>query len=393
MRLFWLIAFCVYSIATQAQDSVWIARTIGRMPYMKFGIGEDRLGGAKMNFLDSNIYLRVVDSIHSDYRVQLSNNHTAYISKDNVTLVRKEPGHRNAHNTNLTDSWKAFGDSAADYLWINLTRPVPFHSWHQIHPSRIVVDLYGLTSNINWINQLSTAKEIRNVWYEQPEDDLLRVFVELRHEQHWGHSLSYDSSGKFLILKVRRPPVPLDIHTMRIAIDAGHGGDNNGSRSISGRVIEKNLTLVFAKELERTLKTAGVKNVFMTRRKDTSLSMAERLDLLRGFNPDFLISLHLNAADADTVRGVSTYYRYIGFRPLSEAILHQLLTLSLKEFGNIGSFNFGLNGPTDYPNVLVELGFLTNSADEKKMISPKFQKLVAQKIYLGILDWIKRMKT
>jgi len=180
---------------------------------------------------------------------------------------------------------------------------------------------------------------------------------------------------------------------MRIAIDAGHGGDNTGSRNNSGRVIEKNLTLVFAKELERTLKTAGVRNVFMTRRKDTSLSMAERLDLLRAFNPDILISLHLNAADADTVRGVSTYYRYIGFRPLSQSILQQLLTLGLKEYGNIGSFNFGLNGPTDYPNVLVEIGFLTNSADEKKMINPKFQKLVAQKIYLGILDWLKHMKT
>jgi N-acetylmuramoyl-L-alanine amidase len=101
------------------------------------------------------------------------------------------------------------------------------------------------------------------------------------------------------------------------------------------------------------------------------------------------VSIHLNAANSDTVRGVSTYYRYIGFRPLSVAILHQLLTLGLKEYGNVGSFNFALNGPTDYPNTLVEVAFLSNPEDEKKILNPRWQRAVAQKIYLGILDWLK----
>ena len=52
-------------------------------------------------------------------------------------------------------------------------------SFQQIGPSRIVVELYGVTSNTNWITQLNTAREIRNTWYEQDEDDVMRLFIEL----------------------------------------------------------------------------------------------------------------------------------------------------------------------------------------------------------------------
>ena len=114
--------------------------------------------------------------------------------------------------------------------------------------------------------------------------------------------------------------------------------------------------------------------------------------MLRQADPSILISIHLNSGGRDTVRGVSTYYRYIGFRPLSQAILDRMLELKLKEFGNIGAFNFSLSGPTEYPNCLVEVAFLSNKDDEKLILSPKFHKQVAQKIYLGIEDWLKKIK-
>jgi N-acetylmuramoyl-L-alanine amidase len=156
--------------------------------------------------------------------------------------------------------------------------------------------------------------------------------------------------------------------------------------------LEKEYTLLIAKELEKTLKRAGVKKIFMTRTKDTSLTMPERIQMLKNFSPDILVSVHLNSAGFDTIQGVSTYYRYIGFRPLSVAILKQMLKLGLKEYGNVGNFNFGLSGPTDYPNCLVEVAFLSNEKDEKKILSPKFHRAVAQKIYLGIMDWLKSLK-
>ena len=66
--------------------------------------------------------------------------------------------------------------------------------------------------------------------------------------------------------------------------------------------------------------------------------------------------------------------------------------LNLEEFGNIGSFNFGLNGPTDYPNCLVEVAFLSNKSDEKKILDPGFRKVVAVKIAAGIKDWLQSLK-
>jgi N-acetylmuramoyl-L-alanine amidase len=359
-------------------------KTNDSLPFLKYGIGEDRLGGAKMTFLDSNIILKVVDSFNTDYKVQLSKLHSAYINKKNVieTVGVNTLQH-------LTDSWKVSGDSSFDYVTVKLDERLPYRSVMEIHPSRIVVDIFGATSNTNWITQLSSAKEIKNAWYEQPEDDVMRVYIELKHQQHWGYSIYYDSLNK-LTIRIKRQPKILLLSKMTIAIDAGHGGTNIGATGSQTDIREKDYTLLIAKQLEIALKQKKAK-VIMTREKDTTLSMYERISLLKHANPDLLISIHLNSSDMDTVRGVSTYYRYIGFRPLSQAILNSMLQTGLHEFGNVGSFNFSLSGPTDYPNCLVEVAFLSNKADEKRILNPKFRQLVAKKIVAGIEDFLKNL--
>jgi N-acetylmuramoyl-L-alanine amidase len=374
-----------------SQDSVWMGRTTGKLPFMEYGIGDDRLGGAKMGFLDSNILVRITDSFHTDYKVRLSALHSAYIAKSSIVLLYKEAARLPAHNTHLSGTLKVFGDSASDYVSISLDERLPYRGTQMIDPSRVAIDLFGVTSNTNWITQLRTAKEIKNTWYEQTEDDVLRIYIQLKHNQHWGYGLSYDSLGRHLLVRIRRQPAVPDIRKLRIAIDAGHGGENEGASGVNSKVLEKNYTLLIAKELHKTLKKAGVQHIFMTRTTDTTLGMPERIGMLKEFDPHLLVSIHLNSGSNDTVQGTSTYYRYIGFRPLSTAILNRMLSLGLKEYGNVGNFNFSLSGPTDYPNVLVEVAFLSNPEDEKKILSPKFQKAVAQKIYLGIVDWLKAL--
>jgi len=385
------IFLLVRVFAGTAQDSVWNARTTGKLAFIEYGIGDDRLGGAKMGFLDSNILVRIIDSFHTDYKIRLSELHSAYIAKTSVLLQNKQADYLQVHNKHLSGSMKVYGDEAYDYVTVSLDERLPYRSFQLIGPSRIAIDLFGVTSNTNWITQLRSAKEIRNTWYEQVEDDVLRIYVELKHAQHWGHSLAYDSAGKKLTVRIKRQPAVPDIRKLRIAIDAGHGGDNSGASGVVSGALEKTYTLLFAKELEKTLKKAGVKQVFMTRAKDTSLGMPERIEMLRLFNPDLLVSIHLNSTVSDTVQGVSTYYRYIGFRSLSVSLLNQMLTLGLKEYGNVGNFNFALSGPTDYPNALIEVAFLSNPADEKKILNPKFHKAVSQKIYLGIVNWLKQL--
>ena len=138
-----------------------------------------------------------------------------------MVLLKKQANRPVAHNPHLSGSLKVFGDSAFDYVVVNLDDRLPYHSFQLIDPSRVAVDVFGVTSNTNWITQLRTAKEIKNTWYEQMEDDVLRVYIELKHAQHWGHSLSYDSTGKKLVIRIRRQPPVLDIRKLRIAIDRG----------------------------------------------------------------------------------------------------------------------------------------------------------------------------
>lgn len=382
LTAFFLISSLFGCAQTKNPDFFYV-KTKDSLPFLKYGLGEDRLGGAKMTFLDSNVVLKVTDSSKNDYKVQLSQLHSAWIEKDKVAKTLAVEGKQH-----LTDSWKVYGDSLYDYVTISLDQKLPYRSEMKINPSRIVVDIFGAVSNTNWITQLSTAKGIKNAWYEQPEDDVMRVIIELKHSQNWGYSIYYSENK--LIIRVKRQPRILNISHLTIAVDAGHGGENTGATGVTSKIKEKDYTLLIAKELQKQLIKKKAK-VVMTRTKDTTLSMFERIQFLQQQNPDLLISIHLNSSSQDTTSGVSTYYRYIGFRPLSEAILKSMLQLGLHEFGNVGSFNFSLSGPTDYPNCLVEVAFLSNKKDEKKILDPKFRREAAAKIVEGIEAFLKKL--
>jgi len=360
-------------------------KTTGALPYLEYGLGSDRLGGAKMTYLDTGIVLKVIDSTIGNYKVQLSKDHLAYLPKSNF----KKDSTIKLESYYLTSSWMVNGDDKFDYVNISLDEKLPYRSMQLINPSKIVVDIFGATSNTNWITQRLSAKEIKNVYQEQIEDDVFRVTIELRHQQHWGYSIYY--ADKRLIIKIKRQPQDLSLENMKIAVDAGHGGNNNGTSGIKTGILEKNYTLLIAKQLEKALLDKDAK-VFMTRTKDESIGMIERTEMIKAADPDFLISIHLNSSVKDSIQGVSTYYRYIGFRPLSQYILESMLKAGLTEFGNVGSFNFALNGPTDYPNCLVEVAFLSNKDDEKLILDPEFHKVVATQIVEGIKEWLKSCK-
>ena len=391
MKQFILTICILTSIHCIAQNNtnnfVYYGRSTGKLPALSYGMGEDRLGGAKMGYIDTNVLLKIVDSVKDMYTVQLSKFHTALIEKSYIKPDSSSPIKKPYH---LTGSFISKGDSLFDYVNIYMDEKLPYKSWMEINPSKIMVDIYGVQSNTNWITQLSSLKEVKNVYYNQVEDDVVRVTIELKHAQHWGYSISYKE--KLLSVRIKRQPVKLDIRKMVIAIDAGHGGSNSGTSGIKLKASEKEQTLLFAKALEKSLKKIGVKNIIMTRQSDTSFDNKDRILWLQQQNPDFEISLHLNSSSKETIKGVSTYYKHIGFRPLTTSILKRMLELKLDEFGNIGHFNFALNAPTDFPNCLVEIAFLSNEEDEKRIVKPSFHNQVAGKIQLGIIDWLNFMK-
>ncbi|MEJ7627848.1 MAG: N-acetylmuramoyl-L-alanine amidase [Ferruginibacter sp.] len=358
-----------------------VALTKGRLAYLKYGLGEDRLGGAKMGYLDSNILLKIIGKTGTDYKIQLAKNRTAYIPQELVTLLPKG----SFPPSSLTSSWGVYGDSLYDYVQINLSARLPYQAIQQISPNRIVVDVFGATSNTNWINQKESIKEIADVNYEQVSDDIMRINIQLKNKQHWGFQIYY--RGNTMVIKVKQQPRSLAIKDLVIGVDAGHGGTNTGAQGLTG-VIEKNLTLAIALQLQKLLEKEGVK-VIMTRTTEKLVDNNDRILLYRDSLPDLLVSIHLNSStDPIKAGGTMMFYRYPGFMQLNNAIYKRMLELSLKPSGVTGSFNFMLNSPTEYPNALIETLFISNLEEEARIVEPAFQQLMAEKIVLGIKDFL-----
>jgi N-acetylmuramoyl-L-alanine amidase len=382
--IFIILVFFVERQFIVAQDSTpSYILTAGKLPQLGYSSGEDRLGSAKMGYIDTSVLMKVIDTVKNLYKVQLSGSHYAFIEK-----IYTQPIADTVLPVALCESLRVKGGDEFDSVSFSLNGRVPYKSWMEINPSRIKIELYNVQSNINWITQLSSAKTVKNIWYEQTESDVLQITVELVKQQHYGYSIGYN--GRSLLLRLRR--MPADISKMTIAIDAGHGGTNLGATGVNSGILEKNYTILFGKELQKILKKQKIK-VLMVRETDTTIENKDRVLWAQQNNPDIFISFHLNSSGRSEARGASTYYKHIGYRSFTQSILKRLLEIkNLDEFGNIGSFNFQPIQPTEYPSCLVEVAFLSNEEDEKMILDPKFRYKVAYQVYLGIKDWVKQWK-
>lgn len=101
------------------------------------------------------------------------------------------------------------------------------------------------------------------------------------------------------------PPVyPTDFGHYRIAIDAGHGGENLGVQSVFN-TLEKDHTLTVAKMLFRRLTQGGHFKPFMVRTTDEDLSPAQRAKIVADAHVDALVSIHFNGGLQQSQSGFS----------------------------------------------------------------------------------------
>jgi len=358
--------------------------TRGERPYLNFGLGADRLGGAKMGFLVPGVRLAITGRRGPQYRVSLSPDQEAWIPVDQVDLL--PPGTHPP--SSLAESWVVRGTEREDQVLVDLDERLPFTSTVELAPTRIHIDIHGAVANTNWITQTLTTKEVVSVSYSVPARSVYRITLTLRHKQLWGYSIDY--KGTSLVVSVRRPPEKRALGRLFIAVDAGHGGDNEGAIGSTGAK-EKDVNLSTALHLKRLLEEEGAR-VMLTRRGDSATVNSDRLKGIVAAGADLLISVHSNSvgntSDPTKVSGVSTYYRYLWDRPLSVAVLRELLGTGLVNFGNVGSFNFALNGPTELPSVLVEQAFMSHPGDEMKLLDDEFRKEIAKKIVDGVEEFL-----
>lgn len=355
--------------------------TKSRFAHLKFGWGDDRLGGAKIGYLDSLIPLKIISKQGNDYKVELAPGKSAFIETEYVDLLPRGT----TLPPVLTNKITVNGNATHDFVRMYLDRRLPYETRQLVNPAIIEVDLYGAVNNTNWITQLPSTLAINQVEYVQVSDEIFRIRIHLNKQQHWGHAIYYE--GNNLVIRVKQQPKSLLLKDLVIGVDAGHGGSNPGAQSLTG-LVEKNLTLDIALRLKAELEKEGAK-VIMTRTTERYFDNRQRILFYRDSTPDLLVSIHFNGAlDPINAGGTMMFYRYPGFKDLNLSIYKRMQELGLKPSGITSSFNFMLNSPIEYPNALVEALFLSNLADEEMIINEAFRQQMAGKIRDGIKDFL-----
>lgn len=179
-----------------------------------------------------------------------------------------------------------------------------------------------------------------------------------------------------------------------ILVDAGHGGTDGGARAKDSSVWEKELNLQTALALENLLEAEGAA-VIMTRETDMQYSenkrtdLTARLDLAREGGADMVVSIHMNEYRTRRESGPQVFYRagQEDSRLLAGCIQAAMISelKPAKERTAMAGDYFILS--LNIPSVLVECGFISNSAEEALLRTPEYREKVAQGILDGILEY------
>ncbi len=191
----------------------------------------------------------------------------------------------------------------------------------------------------------------------------------------------------------RYPYVPI--------IDAGHGGEDGGTSSLSGEW-ESQVNLGIAKKTDLLLRFLGLKTA-MTRDRDISLhdpemttirqkktsDLKNRVKIINGVENGALLSIHQNFFIQSRYYGAQTFYHGSENRAFAKTMqdaLRRLLDPANRRECKPTDMVYILN-EIQKPAILVECGFLSNPTEEALLLTEGYQRKVAMAVCLGFMDW------
>lgn len=239
---------------------------------------------------------------------------------------------------------------------------------------------------------------------------------------------------------VLKPGVPTVIAAapakkkMRVVIDAGHGGKDPGAVR-RGSAREKELNLAVAKHLYNYLKKQGFE-VKLTRDDDTFISLSERPKIANNFKADLFVSVHTNASKRTAANGVEVYFRsekatdkeaaeVAAFENEAlqyeethynfvDALLQSLakneymnesskaaghvrnaiykepgISIPVRQANSVRQANFYVLKGVSAPSILVEMGYISNPNDRKRLNTKAVQKRMGEGIGKGVEAYAK----
>jgi N-acetylmuramoyl-L-alanine amidase len=221
-----------------------------------------------------------------------------------------------------------------------------------------------------------------------------------------------------------------------MVLDAGHGGHDTGAVGPSG-LMEKDIVLDVTRRVARLVESGlGVK-VVMSRDSDVFVALRERTNFANKQRADLFVSIHANAHPQAVSEGVETYFlsseasdnaaRQVaavengvvqlegtgGTRQRGDVLKSILWDLAQSEFQEESSFmaetvqdsmskslnlvnrgvkqaGFYVLGGAAMPAILIEIGFLTNRKEEKKLGTAEHREALARAIYSGLAEYKRR---
>lgn len=185
-----------------------------------------------------------------------------------------------------------------------------------------------------------------------------------------------------------------------VVVDAGHGGIDPGSIGYKTKVKESEVNLAVAKLLQEKLEKIGIR-VVMTRSDAGGLyglsttnykkrDMQKRRDIIEATRPDIVVSVHMNSYVRHNLRGAQVFYDKTSSisESLALAIQDQFAAKLEKSDKGVSVGDYYMLKCTDSASVIAECGFLSNEEDEKLLIDPVYQDLIAECIYVGIVNFL-----
>ena len=287
--------------------------------------------------------------------------------------------------------------------------------------------------------QLSSKTVKQNNDYYVPAESFLSIINSLSTSI----SISLDTNQINLerIIEIPKKTVKVDLKSEKekwefktIVIDAGHGGKDPGAVGYRGTK-EKDIALDVAKRLEKKISKNMDVKVVMTRDEDVFLRLSERTKIANENNGSLFISIHTNAAEDRRASGFETFLiglnkneyaakvaarenavlelegksgQELTGEDLIQATIAQAAFASSSEtFADmvqkeikkrvqsrdrgVKQAGFVVLARASMPNVLVELGFISNPAEEKKLRSPQYRDQLATAIYRAVQQYEKTL--
>lgn len=168
-----------------------------------------------------------------------------------------------------------------------------------------------------------------------------------------------------------------------VVVDAGHGGFDRGAKACSGAP-EKALTLDTARRLADVLRKNGLR-VIETRTTDNFVTLGRRVNISNAGGGAVFVSVHYNWSPRRAAKGIEIYYNSRRSMRLAANILKESLKVYRTENRGIKNRGFYVLRNNRKPAVLCELGFVSNSGDNRNIQSPSVRQGLAERVAAGIL--------